>query len=272
MKRRQGIYKIDDEDYFADESINKSYLWKLHNQTPAHAQFATAKTTSMELGSAVHFAILEPHAAQKKIVQGPETRRGKKWIELQKEAHENEKILLTKDDYNQCMEIRDSVWRNPACSDLLGRKNTMYEHAAFWTFEDLNLKCKVDAVCENTIIDLKTSVDASPRGFAQACAKYGYHMQDAIYRSGWSIASGKEITNFIFIVVEKHQPYATAIYELDAMSKREGLACFHEALETHKECTEQQFFYGYPLEKILLSLPPYAYRHTNPHQIRLVKE
>ena len=134
MKRRQGIYKIDDEDYFADESINKSYLWKLHNQTPAHAQFATAKTSSMAIGSAVHFAVLEPHAAQKKIVQGPETRRGKKWVELQKEAHENEKILLTKDDYNQCMEIRDSVWRNPACSDLLGKKKHYVRTRCFLDF------------------------------------------------------------------------------------------------------------------------------------------
>ena len=269
---KTGIYEITDEEYFASFALNKSYLWKLINQTPAHAQVKTAKTDSLALGSAVHKAVLEPQLASKQIIQGPESRRGKKWTDAAKEAEADGKILLTQADYNQCMQIRDSVWRNPACANELGQKDTVYEQAAFWDHKGMAFKCKVDAARPGTIIDLKTSIDASPRSFGQAIAKYGYHMQDASYSYGWGKASGTAVEHFLFLVVEKHPPYACAIYELDQMSKREGWASYAAAIELHKHCVEQEFFHAYPTEKVLLQLPPYAFKHTNPQSISLVGE
>lgn len=274
MKAREtlmktGIYDISDEDYFDNHALSKSYLWKLINQTPAHAQVKTQKTDSMAMGSAVHLAVLEPQLASKQIIQGPDTRRGKKWTDAAKEAEADGKILLTQADYNQCMQIRDSVWRNPACASELGHKDTVYEQAAFWDYKGMAFKCKVDAARSGTIIDLKTSIDASPKGFAQAVAKYGYHMQDASYSYGWGKASGTAVEHFLFLVVEKQPPYACAIYELDQISKREGWASYLAAIELHQQCVEDEFFHAYPTEKVLLQLPPYAFKHTNPRVIKL---
>ena len=267
-----GIHDISDEDYFAADGLNNSYLWKLINQTPAHAQVETAKTDAMNMGSAVHLAVLQPEHASKKIIQGPETRRGKAWTDAAKEAKAKDKILLTAADYNQCMSMRDSVWRNPAVAQELNQKGTVYENAAFWEYRNLKCKCKVDAARGNTIIDLKTSQDASPRGFAQSVAKYGYHQQDAFYSYGWGQAAGTPVDTFLFLVVEKHPPFACAIYEMDTMSKREGWASANAAIELHQHCEEEQHFHAYANEKVMLQLPPWAFTHTNPRSVQLVNQ
>ena len=267
-----GIHNITDEEYFAADAINNSYLWKLINQTPAHAQVATAKTDAMNMGSAVHLAVLQPELANTQIVQGPDSRRGKKWTDAAKEAEADGKIILTQADYNQCMAMRDSVWRNPAVAQELNQKGTVYENAAFWEYKTLKCKCKVDAARDNTIIDLKTSQDASPRGFAQSVAKYGYHQQDAFYSYGWGQAAGVTVNTFLFLVVEKHPPFACAIYEMDTMSKREGWASANAAIELHQHCEEEQHFHAYANEKVMLQLPPWAFTHTNPRSVQLVNQ
>ena len=267
-----GTHDLSDEDYFAADAINNSYLWKLINQTPAHAQVATAKTDALNLGSAVHLAVLQPEHASDKIVQGPETRRGKAWTDALKKAQSEDKILLTQADYNQCMSMRDSVWRNPSVAQELNQKDTVYEQAAFWEHKGLQFKCKVDAARPSVIVDLKTSQDASPRGFSQSIAKYGYHQQDASYSYGWGQASGIKVEHFLFLVVEKYPPFACAIYELDNMSKREGWASYLAAIELPQHCQQEKHFHAYADEKVLLQLPTYAFRHTNPRSIQLVNQ
>ena len=70
-------------------------------------------------------------------------------------------------------------------------------------------------------------------------------------------------------MVEKSPPYAPAIYELDAQSMAEGWASWNTALDIHSACVEQKHFPAYPPETVLLSLPPYAFKHTNPREITL---
>lgn len=265
-----GIHDLADEEYFAADGLNNSYLWKLINQTPAHAQVPTAKTDAMTIGSATHLAVLQPELASKQIKQGPSDRRGKKWKDAQKEAEEGGKILLTAGDYNICMAMRDSVWRNPAVAQELTKPGTTYEQAAFWEYKGIKCKCKADVARPGTLLDLKTSQDASPRGFSQSVAKYGYHQQDAFYSYGWGKAVGASIDTFLFLVVEKHPPYACAVYELDSVSKREGWASVTAAIELHQACEERQHFHAYADEKVMLQLPAYAFHHTNPRSIQLV--
>ena len=268
---KTGIYDITDEEYFAEDGLNNSYLWRLINKTPAHAQVDYEKTDAMTLGSAVHLAVLQPEVADKGIIQGPKDRRGKAWKEAVAAAEKDSAILLVEKDYHTCMTMRDKVWQNPTLASILGGSGTIYETAAF--FEHRGLKCKLKMDCaKDILIDLKTSADASPRGFSQSVATYGYHQQDASYTHGWNAAAGTSIDTFLFLVIEKSPPYAPAIYELDAQSRAEGWASYNAAIDLHLECQEQQHFPGYAAEKVLLSLPPYAFKHTNPREIDLKGE
>lgn len=263
-----GIYDISDEEYFAAEGLNNSYLWRLNSKTPAHAQVPSEKTDAMTLGSAVHLAVLQPELADKGIIQGPKDRRGKKWTEAVEKAEKDNVILLTEGDYHTCMTMRDKVWQNPSLASILGGSGAVYEQAAF--FEHRGQICKLKMDCaKDVLIDLKTSADASPRGFARSVADYGYHQQDASYTYGWNKAAGTSIDTFLFLVIEKSPPYAPAIYELDAQSRAEGWASYNAAIDLHLECEGQKHFPGYAAEKVLLSLPPYAFKHTDPREIDL---
>ena len=142
---RTGIHNITDEEYFAADGLSNSYLWKLINETPAHAQVKTVKTDAMDLGSAVHLAVLQPELAGKMIIQGPKDRRGKKWTEAQEEADAGNKVLLVEKDYHTCMTMRDKVWGQASIAELLSGEGTLYEHAAFWNYRGTECKCKVDA-------------------------------------------------------------------------------------------------------------------------------
>jgi hypothetical protein len=264
---KTGIYDIPDEEYFATDGLSNTYLWSLINKTPAHAQIPMTPTDAMDLGKAVHLAVLQPELADKGIVQGPKDRRGKAWKEAVDKAEKAGTILLVEKDYHTCMTMRDRVWQNSTFAAILSGKDAKYEYSAFWQYHGKQCKLKVDCAKPRLIIDLKTSADASPRGFAQSVAKYGYHQQGAGYKYGWSQASGEPIDAFLFLVIEKTPPYAPAIYELDAPSMAEGWASYNAAINLHIECEAAKHFPAYPAEKVLLQLPPYAFNHTNPRTI-----
>ena len=117
---KTGIYDISDEDYFSSHALNKSYLWKLIDQTPAHAQVKTQKTDSMAMGSAVHLAVLEPQHANKQIIQGPDTRRGKKWTDAVKEAEADGKITEE--------EVRSAMAKYMTWNYTTSEENTILRH------------------------------------------------------------------------------------------------------------------------------------------------
>tara|TARA_R110000737_G_scaffold351397_1_gene393544 strand:+ start:322 stop:1143 length:822 start_codon:yes stop_codon:yes gene_type:complete len=265
---KNGIFDMPDKEYFATDGLSNSYLWRLISHTPAHAQIGMTPTDAMDLGSAVHLAVLQPDLVEKQLIQGPKDWRGKKWTEAHDAAPDGAIVLVEK-EYAQVMTMRDKVWSNSTIASILSGKDAQYEKAAFFEHRGQQCKLKLDACVDDVLIDLKTSIDASPRGFAQSVAKYGYHQQAASYRYGWTKATVGFQKPFIFIVIEKTPPFAAAIYELDAPTLAEGWASWNAAIDQHLECVNNQHFPGYADEKVLLQIPGYAFRHTNPRGIDL---
>jgi exodeoxyribonuclease VIII len=75
---------------------------------------------------------------------------------------------------------------------------------SFWaddTPTGLRVKARPDWYFGGTIVDLKTCQDASPSGFARACATFSYHVQAAHY------LNVTFAERFIFIAVEKTYPF-----------------------------------------------------------------
>lgn len=262
-----GVYDMEDVEYFGRKALSNSYLWRLVNQTPAHAQVPFS-APALEIGSATHLAVLEPERASKLIIQGPKDRRGKKWTEAKDGLTEGQ-ILLTEKDYNDVARMRDTIWSNTFFASILTSPDAKYERAAFFKHRGEDCKAKIDCDQPDVIIDLKTSADASPRGFAQSVSKFGYHQQAASYRHGWNQASGAGIKTFLFLVIEKTPPFAAAVYELDAATMAEGWASYNAAIDLELQCREGKHYHAYPEERMLLSMPPYSFRHTNQREIEL---
>ena len=259
-------HNMSNAEYHAHPARNKSYLWELYNKTPYHAQnMQIETTTSMDLGTAAHIAVLEPEKFLGQVIKGPEDRRGNKWKDIQQEAEAYGKLALTSGDYEKVLYMRDSAHRLPIVRQLTDGKQ-MVEVSAFWQDEATGIDCRVrpDLYHPGLAImaDLKTTSDAGRNAFEKSVANFGYHVQEAMYSAGWPLAGGGVVDGFIFIAVENVHPFAAAIYELRPSAKIEGGAIYRKALTLHKQCVDSNSWPGYSQEVQELDIPRWAYRET----------
>jgi len=59
----------------------------------------------------------------------------------------------------------------------------------------------------NSLWDLKTTQNASPRSFRADAQRYGYAIQAALYRDLWNAATREQRTDFGHVVIENYSPY-----------------------------------------------------------------
>jgi hypothetical protein len=260
-----GILDISNEAYHATNAISKSGLWTLHSKTPAHYRHAERKpSAAFDLGTASHTAILEPEKLGSSIVRGPADRRGNKWSEAQAMAEMEGRLLLTAGDYDAVLRIRDAAHRNPLVRKLTA--SAQVERSAFWMDEETGQLCRCRPDCYSPVLklmaDVKTTADAGPREFTKSLAKYGYHMQEAMYSEGWEVAGGGEVDGFVFIAVEKDSPHVVSVFELDRNAAAEGYAIYRAALNRYAECAAADNWPGYGHGVMCLDLPKWAYSNT----------
>jgi len=171
--------------------------------------------TAWDLGTAVHSLVLEPHLNY--VVCGPDDRRGADWKAKQRAATMNGQLLLTSGDYEQAQAMAQSVLANDNVRAFLENKSTVIEASFFADDPEtgLRLKTRPDAFVRDRglVIDIKTTLDASPRGFEREIRKYCYDMQAAFYLKALSLAN-QDADQFMFVAVEKKPPYAVSIHVL----------------------------------------------------------
>lgn len=246
---------------------SKSALDLLH-QSPAHYYAwlrgeIDEETKALVFGSAFHCALLEPQKFARTYVTAPE------FGDLRfKEAKEERnrwrasnagKLELSATDMLAIDGMIKSVQAH-----RLGRlmiRDGKSEVTARWIDKETGVKCKCRADYFvpglGMLLDAKSTQDASAEAFAKSCANYGYHRQDAFYRSGFA-AAGAQVNHFVFLAVEKAPPYAVAIYELDDAGVAKGHVSIRRDLATFADCLKTNRFGGYAETITKLSLPRWA--------------
>lgn len=254
-----GIYDYPDPKYREFDGANASMLWQLINRTPAHSQILFETTSAMAIGTATHWAILEPAAFEISVVRGPENRRGKQWKEFV--AIHEDQLVLTEKDYDKVLAMRDAVYAVPEAVNLIKANDSQAEQSLIWEDEETGLQCKAKSdlvrAPSRLQVDLKTSADAGE--FGKSCASWGYHLQCEHYRSGLEAITG-DPCDFVFLVVEKDSNLV-AMYRLDEEAQAEGRAARRAALALYKQCRDEGVFPGYPSTIQPVSLPGWAIRH-----------
>jgi exodeoxyribonuclease VIII len=269
----------ENEVYHADtRRIGKSGL-DLIAKSPAHywAKYLDPNrereepTKAMLIGSAVHSAVLEPDDFARKYMILPElnlrTNAGKEKLEeLSNHARANKLSIISKDDYELCKLMKETVWKHPAASVLLS--DGIAEQRIDWTKEILSedgefievaCKSKPDWQSHNGfIVDLKTTEDASPAGFAKSVWNYRYHVQAPFYADAYEHKYGEPPRGFIFIAVEKSPPYAVALYFAPPSMMDKGRSTYERDLRTYVKCLENGEWPAYGTEVMELQLPPWA--------------
>ncbi|AKV03169.1 Exodeoxyribonuclease VIII [Labilithrix luteola] len=220
-------------------------------------------TDALELGVITHARVFEPDLFASTYVQAPDHgdqrfKENKQKKAEWKAANEGKKPV-SEEHWIASEGMARSIRRHPKVAPLLSRGEA--EVTARWEDLDTGIICKAraDWLVPNLgiILDLKTTEDAREDAFARSCAKYRYHVQNAHYDHGFSMA-GIEIEDFVFVAVEKQPPYACAVYTLDDEAVFKGREAVDRNLRSLRDCIEVDEWpaYGNGIKK--LSLPRWA--------------
>ena len=250
---------ITNADYHADPAISASHLHAVA-KSPQHywARYldpnrpVAEPTAAMRFGSLVHTAVLEPDQLLQRYGVAPD-RRTKAGKEAAEQMTQQGIEPVSEADMVLALSVAASVREHPYAGALLDAGKA---EQSFW-WDDLptglRCKCRPDWHCGATVVDLKTTTDASPGGFARSVATFRYHVQASHYLAG---LHGAE--RFLFIAVEKTYPYAVAVYELDADAMRVGDELRRRDLQMIADCRATNEWPGYSTTCESLSLPKWA--------------
>lgn len=247
-----------DTDYFKLEALSASGA-KLIAKSPMHYRAAMemqkTSTPAQIFGTVVHAMILEPHKSHASLFSVKELNWTTKEGKAEKERLEAIGLpIISTADLDKALRMRDSVWANAHAANLLMGCKT--EQRQVWTGYDAQVPCKagIDAIGPGGIVDLKTTIDASPEAFTRAIRSYGYYMQAAHYIDAITHTTGV-IAPFTFIAVEKQPPYAVACYTLDQAALNAGWSAMNRIAKIYSDCMASNVWPGYEGKSIELSIP-----------------
>ena len=263
-----GILSLPEAQYRAAEGLSKSMLdWIAPPKTAAHFKakldglIPDEQTPAMRLGSMIHRAILEPETVAGAWVVKPAgmnfaTKDGKEWKAAQTAP------IITQDEADQIVGMRDSVWSHPAVKRVLANAKT--ECSLFANGEDGVLrKARIDALPEggNVIVDIKSCQSADPDLMAKSVVSYRYDVQAAYYLDLCQLL-GIDKSEFLFVCVEKQPPYAVAVYALDQDASEWGRKQYQRDLAAVKHCMAEDHWPSFTTDITTLSLPSWAQKQA----------
>jgi len=294
MTQQLGVFDLTNEQYHASEGISRSKLWTF-KQLPykfwhqyMSGQYERPKTSkAFYLGSLVHTMVLEPHLLQTEYALKPTLEKlppevrlkdvGKEQFEqvklTRKEVQDRNKLLMdefekdltskavvNEEDFALANAMRNAVMANNTAVDLMA--GAKFEKSIYWKHEATGLICKTrpDIWNGRIVADLKTCNDAGYRGFQLAAYKDGYFLQAAMMYEGLK-SIGEPFHNFVYVCVEKTEPYSVALYMLDDDALQFGIDMFHSLMERIAQCFEKNVWPDYGICK--LTIPKYATIESN---------
>ena len=181
------------------------------------------ETKALLLGSLGHTMILEMNKLTERYLVMPKvdarTKAGKEQKFLAEEQANNEdKILISQDDFTQALGWRDNIQNNPVTSNVFIKNRGQNEVSGFFQhpeFDDVKGAFRVDKLLEEEkiAIDLKIMLSAHPYAFMSSVKKFRYDIQAAWYLDGLKYITGDDY-DFLFVVCEKTNPFNVQTYRL----------------------------------------------------------
>lgn len=220
------ISGMDDQYYHSTPGfISKSSLSVLKDSPfKFFNQKKHEPTKAMQIGTAIHCAILEPEKFKRNYMLESEikSKASKAYKDL---VAKNEGVeILTGADAVNLVGMRKAIYSNDTARELLGLEGWC-EVSGFHVDPEtgISLRHRFDKLTSCGIgIDLKKTQSVNPDELSKTIFKYGYDMQDALYSDAYEAITGQRIKAFYFVFVEEKYPHQVAVVELDDISKQVG--------------------------------------------------
>ncbi len=270
-----GIHDITIEQYHAGPGLSRSGVEKFR-KSPLHYWHEylnpektervkpeiTTGSNALEFGNATHTYLLEPQEFEKRylIINKPDgrTKEGKA-AKAHALVQANGRELICSESMRQITDMHRSINKHATARSML--EGGVNEKSLFWVDKDTGILCKVrpDVWHQNLVVDVKTSTDASFRGFQRSVHQFGYHIQCAMINEALFALKGINMMNFVFVVIEKDAPHPCVVYRLDENAINKGREEFKKALFDIKECMISNEWPAY--SDSVIDLPVYAYNN-----------
>lgn len=258
------------EDYHRKELgvASAGVLHRLDEKTPAHYRAWVdgqdeIDTPAMQFGRAYHARVLEPAVFAQQFIVSPDfgdlrSSTNRKARDEWREAHPGVSII-TQSDADLIEAMHAGLMANPKVAELLAEGDS--EVTMRWTDPATGLRCKARADRWNRqrryMVDLKTTLDASPRQFARSVVSYGYDVTHAHYTEG-ARECGEPIDHYYIVAQEKRAPHLAAVYQLSPAAEARGYEIRSRGMATIAGCLAANQWPGYPSEVQDLELPGWA--------------
>jgi hypothetical protein len=246
------------DEYHRIQALSASGLKELR-KSPAHfwswLHNPPKSSDALTFGTAFHCALLEPAKFAETYCTAPRfdgrTKEGKA-AKAEWEATHQGYTPLDSGDMHTIRGMQKSLLQHTIAGPMLfgGRS----EVSVFGSDEETGvaMKARIDRLTDDLIIDIKTTDDASVRGFGRSVFTFGYDIQAAHYME----MTGRN--RFVFMAVEKVEPFAVALYELDSQVIEAAKIERRERIKLYASCLEMDFWPAYRAEIQTISLPTWA--------------
>tara|TARA_R100000541_G_scaffold46065_1_gene53203 strand:+ start:106 stop:990 length:885 start_codon:yes stop_codon:yes gene_type:complete len=236
--------------YHSSPGISSSSIRRF-SQSQLHAlEEVIEPTSAMNFGSAAHSLIVEGEGAffsdVVTISGSPYTNSNKA---LKQESLAKGLTVINEKDKDTLYSMKNSLvpeakaYLNPD-EDYPEVFDSPYEVSIYWFEQGLLCKTRADVVLnpfnkphgKNAIVlvDYKTTIDCSVRGFTNSVRRYSYDLQAAWYKKGFESA-GFEVHDFVFVAQEKKPPYANKLFKMNHTDMEIGWNFLSEYLEDYNK-------------------------------------
>lgn len=216
-----------------------------------------------DIGSAVHSKVLG--TGYEVVVLDFPDYRSKAARDARDEARADGKVPVLVDRFREVEAMAEAVLAHPTARALFDQPGDA-EVSVFGTDPVTGVECRArfdylpdQGEHRRIAVDVKTSADASKRGFETSAARYEYGIQRAWYLDTLAWETGPMPAGFepemLFVVVEKEPPHLVGVYQMPMVWAEKGHLAATRARETYKACVDTGRWPGLPEEVVLLDEP-----------------
>lgn len=226
------------------DDINISIAYWQHRKT-----VGIKPTASMVFGSAFHDFVLLPDEFDSLWAISPKFNSRKKEDKEAKAEFEtltNGREIIDLDSMDRIKIMRDNLMSHFTAKRLL--YNTAREVSGVKEHEGYTFKSRADAICDNHILDIKTTFAVSLPEFKYEFFKYRYDVQAAAYLETFEMRG----CPFYFIVCQSIAPYDVFVVELSEERLAAGYEKYTKDIAKYLMWKEGQMYAGISDSIILL--------------------
>lgn len=249
-----GVHEhIPAAEYHAVPALSSTFMKAMMARSPLHACYQmehSEANDAMNMGTAVHTAILTPDMYEAEVAVAPKCDRRTTQGKAEFRAFEvlnGHKLILDAAQGEAVDGMVQAVRASNACRTMLDMAT---QRELSIVAEDpetgTQLKARLDGYDPTTgwVIDLKTTRDASYPSFKSALWNLGYGLQASFYRRVARIA-GLNVTGFAFLCVENTAPHGVAVYAMDDSDMDYFEADMRRLIADYKVCRSTNTWPGY---------------------------